>query len=274
MHVLFFTKVLVLLFMCEMTTTGRVTYDLCYLNKLDTTGAVRDESNSAQTDTVKQKIMKRLQVLLVNDATHLQGSECISRTKKIFLEAQKIFERSKWKRAKVSLALSGVTTLLEQGLKSKMHGVMHRSGVHENRSPVVASTFTEYLSNFEAMMNKVKFNPMNLDSELYRAGLILLLTTSDNYAVGGFTYIGGADTLKNYSIVNLSVYDADSYSGKLLAHEVAHSLGATHDEDPGYLMEESIGPKACGLSEKSVKEIENFFLCNNMKKEYAAEDIL
>ncbi|EJW04439.1 hypothetical protein EDEG_01309 [Edhazardia aedis USNM 41457] len=110
--------------------------------------------------------------------------------------------------------------------------------------------------------------------------------TAGKDSIEGLTYIGGACTsIDSYSIIHLRRNDSTFYHGKVLAHEILHSLGAHHDEDTGcsggFLMEResciTCRENDVKISSCTVSSVYNMFKkakngCFNIPKNYVPCD--
>lgn len=120
----------------------------------------------------------------------------------------------------------------------------------------------EKLEYFIKEFNDIRENPM------ISSNLMILLLSSNNDDVEGASYIGGtAFPGDGYSLVRMDVKDSYFYRGKVLAHEILHTIGGQHDSEEGYLMNEYLDQdgKEVKVSNRTIHEVGRF-LKKNIKK--------
>lgn len=125
----------------------------------------------------------------------------------------------------------------------------------------------ESLEKFADFLEPIKNDPKNKGTLFSTSNLIILLTEKeDNSNIEGLTFIGGAcSTNDSYSIIRLKANDSLFYHGKVMAHEILHSLNATHDNEEINKLMEKQGCTTCmeddrKISENTKKQIYEFIL--------------
>jgi disintegrin and metalloproteinase domain-containing protein 17 len=209
-------------------------------------------ANGDTKDETEKDKYHYIKVFLVNDMGRVQalGPEVNADTREIFINAKKLIEGSAWDRYKIKLVLSDILNIV--GGEKEEEDLMPEKAALEKR-----------LRRFSREFERIKNDPYNLGSALNRANLVVLLRSRNRKFVEGLTYIGGATSpSESFSVINVSETDSYFYKGRTLAHEIAHSLGATHDRVGGFLMEEegiSAGREdLVFLSPRSIRQIESF----------------
>lgn len=123
----------------------------------------------------------------------------------------------------------------------------------------------ESLERFADMFEPIKNDPRNEGSLFQTSNLIVLLTDKeDSTNIEGLTFIGGACSANDsYSVIRLKSSDSTFYHGKVMAHEILHSLNAKHDKDEKDMLMEQQGCTTCmeddrRISENTKKQIRDF----------------
>jgi hypothetical protein len=109
-----------------------------------------------------------------------------------------------------------------------------------------------------------KGDPINF--LIKKSTLIIHLTKRDNDQIEGLTFIGGNGSKRDkFSLIGLSKEDPLHYKGKVVAHEILHSLGAQHSGHSlmAEKFEESKEENRINLD--TIREVEEFL--NNFIKE-------
>lgn len=205
-----------------------------------------------------------VKVFLINDTDRVEevGPTINLDTIEIFKNAKQVFEGNKWT-SPVQLSLSGIL--------NAVNGPLVRDFVDRPMGPGIDTRpfHVEYekADSIEMLMELSKrFELAEADADvkalLEKSNLVLLLKTS-GVRVNGLTFVGGmASPHRRFGIVRVAEPDSYFYKGKVLAHEIAHSLGAGHDHGDGCLMREEENPgereESAVLSLGSIRDIEDF----------------
>lgn len=217
---------------------------------------------------------KVVKIFLINDLQRVQevGPDINSDTAEIFDNAKKIFENNEWKRYGIELALNGILNIVDKPIInesfSEFLGLSKlRFGGPSALQDLEKSRSMDKLRIFSEMFESIKNEPGDTNNLLASSNLVVLLQASDTDKVNGLTFIGGAGApSKGFGIVEISENDSYFYKGKILAHEISHSLGARHDLDSKHLMRKEESPadreEEMPLSRRSIEEIEDFIAEN------------
>ncbi|KAF9762996.1 Zinc metalloproteinase-disintegrin-like BfMP [Nosema granulosis] len=214
------------------------------------TGTIKENTNKKnpiKTNTTMNNIINHtmlektayVKIFFINDRDRvedLQGDINFD-TQEMFREASRIIEGM----FKIKLQFMGVLNIVDGTLFPEVY----TSKIQK----------LEYLSNF--------FEDRSLDKSLQNSNLIVFLTSKDIDDVEGLSFIGGSCSLRDgYSMINISQKDSSFYKGKVLAHEILHSLGAHHDDKSLSLMRESFNPvyreSEVVISKETQEEVEAF----------------
>lgn len=169
-------------------------------------GTTKHEEITAYFNTVPYKI----DVFIFNNETRIERlSNLINKnTNEIFRSVRQIFQESGMK---IEPRLAGILNMRET------------LSVNEKSDPLL---------NFKNTIEPLRFSPFNLYTPLSDADLIILLSEQNQSDyIHGMTYYGGSSRLdSSYSVVFTSPEDSVYFISKKIAHEIGHSLGATHDD--------------------------------------------
>ncbi|KAM0675418.1 hypothetical protein GVAV_001245 [Gurleya vavrai] len=120
------------------------------------------------------------------------------------------------------------------------------------------------LQKYANLFLKIKSDPNNRNSPFSNANLIILYTLKTNIShIEGLTYRGGACSKNDtFSVIHLYPEDSIFYQAKVTAHEILHSLNASHNCNKNFLMD-SEGCTTCRendvrISECSINEVIDF----------------
>ncbi|KAM0687077.1 hypothetical protein COBT_001689 [Conglomerata obtusa] len=97
----------------------------------------------------------------------------------------------------------------------------------------------EKLQKYADLLLKIKNDPKNQNSPFSNANLIIIYTLKKNIShIEGLTYRAGACSQNDtFSIIHVNDSDSVFYQAKVTAHEILHSMNASHNCDKNYLMD-------------------------------------
>lgn len=215
-----------------------------------------------------------IKVFLINDYDRVQeiGPDINLDTMEIFKNAKDVFEGNKWNIHGIKLSLNGILNVVDKPLIQEPFSRLHELGMIKTRD-----FNPEYIEKADSIRVLNAFSrilgPGRMDTDagsfLEKSNLILLLQTS-SIKVNGLTFVGGmGSSTRKFGVIRISESDSYFYKGKVLAHEIAHGLGAEHEPDERCLMREEESPlekeENAALSHKTIKKIENFILKNELR---------
>lgn len=203
----------------------------------------------------------RIRILLVNDASRTArlGSRVFEETLAIFRNARRIFEREDWGGYRISLKLSNIFSI-ERGPAEQMHGdeslgprVPSDSAEEEceagranvlcrapGASPETVERRSRYkrdLAGVADVLERVLAGSQREDEFHEQQDVVFLVSDEANRDIEGLSYDGcvfGQDMCLGIVFID----GGDSrFHGKVLAHELVHTLGGSHDTEGGFLME-------------------------------------
>lgn len=219
---------------------------------------------------------KVLRLFVINDFERVQevGPGINVDTIEIFNNAKNIFEKSRWRRHNIELVLSGILNVVDRPLIYEPFNEFQRlnrlrfDGSPEPQGDEQARSI-ERLKRLSEAVASVRNDLGDTYVHLGRSNLVFLLQASDTGRVNGVSFIGGAgSSLEGVGIVKILDADSYFYKGKILAHEISHSLGALHGPGTGHLMKEEEGPadreENTVLGETAIREIEDFIDRNKL----------
>jgi hypothetical protein len=119
------------------------------------------------------------------------------------------------------------------------------------------------LEDFEKNISKLK----EINTRLQSSDLLVLVTNDAANEQEGLSYYQGMKNIDTrYIIINLDPQNTAYYKGKILVHEILHTLGSLHDKgSSGFLMDELFvnkNDKEIRLSDERRHEVEAFVLKN------------
>ncbi|KAM0679927.1 hypothetical protein GINT2_001868 [Glugoides intestinalis] len=165
----------------------------------------------------------RIGIFIFNDFGRVlrHGKEINRNTVEIFKKVKQIFSESG---LKVEPILEGVLNI-----RDEIDFIAAEKGA---------------LETFKDNIEPIRFSPLNLENPLAKADLVLLIAEpkfpirpEKTKIIHGMTFYGGSSRLDtSYSVVFASQNDSDYFIAKKIAHEIGHSLGASHNLE-GTLME-------------------------------------
>ncbi|KAG5860027.1 hypothetical protein KMI_03g04750 [Encephalitozoon hellem] len=222
-------------------------------------------------ETEKKRVIK---IFLINDYDRVQeiGPDINLDTIEIFRNAKDIFEGNKWNIRGIELSLNGILNVVDRPLIQEPFSRLQELEMIKNRG-----FNPEYIEKADSirMLNAFSrtFGSASVDTNagefLKKSNLILLLQTS-SIKVNGLTFVGGVSSAtKRFGVIRISELDSYFYKGKVMAHEIAHGLGAEHEADGECLMREEESPlekeEHVSLGHKAIEAIESFILGNESK---------
>ncbi|ADM11638.1 zinc metallopeptidase [Encephalitozoon intestinalis ATCC 50506] len=235
-------------------------------------------SMNRQEDSKERKEVKNtkkvIKVFLINDFDRVQeiGPDINLDTIEIFRNAKDIFERNRWSIDGIRLSLNGILNVIDKPLIPKSYVRLRELEMIKTRDIdpewIEKTDSVGTLRKFSRILRPVKENT-RIGMLLEKSNLVLLLQTS-SIKVNGLTFVGGMGSItRRFGVVKILESDSYFYKGKVLAHEIAHGLGAEHDLDKGCLMREEEGPlekeESAVLSNRNIKQIERFILKNKIQ---------
>ncbi|KHN69541.1 hypothetical protein M896_060390 [Ordospora colligata OC4] len=228
--------------------------------------------STVSTAKVTSDTQKRLPIFLINDFERVQevGPSINQDTMQMFNISKKILEKNKWKRYNINLKLNGILNVVHSPLNVRQTNVPwaqtisedHTEGLEQFDNIRMLKTFSDMfrsIDNKEDMMGKL----------MDQAGLIVLLQPSGSI-VSGLTFSNGfGSSDRRFSIVRISGTDSYFHQGKVLAHEIAHSIGANHELGTKCLMKPEDSPvdndEDAFLSNKAIDAMEHFLYKNKIR---------
>lgn len=170
-----------------------------------------------------KEIPYRIGIFIFNDLGRVSrlGNEINRNTVEIFKKVKELFSESG---LKVEPILEGILNI--------------RDEIDFTASPKGA------LEAFKDTVEPIRFSPLNLQNPLAKTDLVLLITEPTSLVgaektkiIHGMTFYGGSSRLDtSYSVVFTTQSDTVYFIAKKIAHEIGHSLGASHNLE-GTLME-------------------------------------
>lgn len=168
------------------------------------------------------------------------GKDIITNTKNLFEKVNLIFTESN---VPIQIELSGILNF-------------------EDEKEIDASK--SLLEYFKGLIEPTRFSRFNLKRPLAKCDLTILITETDSIKrskisygddliMHGMTYMGGSARLDaSYSVVLTSEKDSDYFTAKKIAHEIGHSLNASHTNDESIM--EKTTCKNCNESKRLFSE--------------------
>lgn len=211
-------------------------------------GHVAEDALKAGNAPQELSMKRAVKIFLINDAERVQeiGPEINLDTSEIFRSAKSIFEGNKWLK-QTELVLMGTLNIVDRLLDSD-------SEVQDAEARSI-ERLRGFADAFQAMRDGGS-HPL-----LTASDVVFLLRRSDTARVNGLTFIGGAGSPdRGFGVVELNELDSYFYKGKVLAHEISHSLGAVHSVDGLMKGEESPTEREedVVLSSRNIGEMEAF----------------
>ncbi|ELA42170.1 uncharacterized protein VICG_00813 [Vittaforma corneae ATCC 50505] len=178
--------------------------------------------NQANFD-LKNESLNKIDIFIFNDSKRVEehGALVNGNTIDIFNNVKSIFSESE---LSIEPRLVGILNI-----KDKIDFINNENG------PLLA---------FKENIEPIRFSPFNLQTALSKSDLVMLISQNSygvndtgNKIIHGMTFFGGSTRLdSSYSVVFASASDSNYFIAKKIAHEVGHSLGATH-HGAGSIME-------------------------------------
>ncbi|EPR79830.1 hypothetical protein SLOPH_547 [Spraguea lophii 42_110] len=119
--------------------------------------------------------------------------------------------------------------------------------INENDPDKILKVFYEKMNNF-IIGNEINVNLsiLLLEDEILKC----------NNIIQGTTYYNGACSInQGYSVLFINPNNSDEENGRVLAHEILHSLGAKHENIPGSIMNYLSDPDNNKITESTYNEI-------------------
>lgn len=191
----------------------------------------------------RKKIIE-LRIALINEYDRYKElqSDAYNDTLEIFNNAKKIIESLEFDYFTLTLSNTIIISRTESNLLSNK----------KSEAP---------LEDFEKNISKLK----EVNSKLQKSDLLVLVTNDSVNEQEGLSYYQGMkDIDTRYMIINLDNKNTAYYNGKILVHEILHTLGSLHDKgNNGFLMDELFVNKnnrEIILSDDRRHEVEAFVL--------------
>ncbi|KMV65934.1 hypothetical protein M970_060320 [Encephalitozoon cuniculi EcunIII-L] len=219
-------------------------------------------------------VTRVIKVFLINDFDRVQemGPDINLDTVEIFRNAKDVFEKNKWNIRGIELSLNGILNAVDRPLAHELFSKQQELDMIRTNTfdpeYVEKVDSIEMLRTLSRMLGTVHGNA-GVEMLLEKSNLVLLLQTS-SIKINGLTFVGGmGSAAKRFGIIKVSEPDSYFYKGKVLAHEIAHALGAEHEEGGRCLMREEESPlekeESAALSHESIEKIESFISRNESK---------
>jgi hypothetical protein len=205
-------------------------------------------------ENIESDLPYKIEVFIFNDSRRAKqlGNSINDNTNEIFEDVKMIFKESK---LLIEPKLAGIININE-----------NINFIDDIDGPLLA---------FKNNVEPIRFSPFNLDTPLSNSDLVLLIsqfeekfvTKEMNKIIHGMSFFGGSTRLdSSYSTVFTSKSDSVYFIAKKIAHEIGHSLGASHDIE-GSIMEmstcEECNERKRYFSESSRNQIDTFIRDNS-----------
>ncbi|KAH9411291.1 hypothetical protein HK407_06g11220 [Ordospora pajunii] len=219
---------------------------------------------------------KTLQIFLINDFERVQevGPGINHKTVQMFNISKSILEKNKWKRYSINLKLNGILNVVHSPLAQNQPNTHSTQTILEDRTEGLEQIDNiRALHTFSGMFRSVDNKKDVVEELLDQAGLIVLLQPSGRI-VSGLTFANGfGSSDRRFSIVRISGTDSYFHQGRILAHEIAHSIGADHELCGMCLMKPEANPVGneddVFLSSEAIDAVEHFLYTSNIHTDAA-----
>lgn len=206
-----------------------------------------DDKNQGITPVDKRYGIDMLVVNSKNVDPHILDDETEKKLRNIGLNEKKL----EIKEEDNSRRLIGAYNLITK-FRNKLN--FDENEETKNDKPSKNYQSPESLEKYADFIGPIKNDPKNAGSLFATSNLIMLLTDKeDNNSIEGLTFIGGACSSSDcFSIVRFKKNDSLFYRGKIMAHEILHSLNATHDKEGNGMIMEKQGCTTCMEDDRNI----------------------